>query len=667
MDPFSIIAAVGSFMVSERLLPPKSLLNAGMSLLFVYDMIIYQHDYASLRVYRGPGLLAFTLCCIAYSLRTWRRNGIACDELLFLPGTIYAEQFQDNYNDNADVNANTALENFRKGIPKNTSKTNIAETSEEIIMEEDDTIEMVPIINDSSSNDNIIEEEQKNDNEGYGYTYSPSAPSVFGASLDLAFPVLFNFHLFTEAKRSIKEIKDDETLTNEYIIANILPLIFLTVLYFRAIIPPWSRKRFWSVLCHIISSPYYKIIFRDDVIGNLITSFVRSMQDFIFTFFYYYTVTRSVLYPSIYSLNRTSEYLESNWLLHCIVSPMIAIAPMWWKFLQSLRKYYDDTLLHNNKWVHLCHAFKYLTSSMIVFYSLTHPLQERRLWWFLGFGIVTMFQIYCDVFLDWELFIFKPSNDNASYHNISNTTFSSSPINYCFMRFILQPLYNMRYIAINLYHGLHLRPQKHVFKDDYWYYIIFFFNCITRCCWMLNFLPTHYIDTTNDKIQIVRTFSKDFNAYLGMLVSVFEIMRRCLWCILVVELQSIKLVDGSYTRQNTTCNILSWLFGPMISNIYTKFGLVFSSYKYKEVMLDDDIESNDKSDIENEDDLSHRSSTKDISEEQLLSSPLPMRKSVEDTNIHHTQITLRRRILLYLELLCWVCTYVYFGYLALSH
>merc|ERR1711862_165623 len=78
--------------VSERLLPPKSILIIGMSILFIYDMIIYQHGYASLRVYRGPGLLAFTLCCIAYSLRIWRRNGIACDEILFLPDTIYAEK-----------------------------------------------------------------------------------------------------------------------------------------------------------------------------------------------------------------------------------------------------------------------------------------------------------------------------------------------------------------------------------------------------------------------------------------------------------------------------------------------------------------------------------------------------------------------------------------------
>jgi hypothetical protein len=35
--------------------------------------------------------MAFTLIMCAYSLRTWRRNGVACDELLFLPGTPHGQ------------------------------------------------------------------------------------------------------------------------------------------------------------------------------------------------------------------------------------------------------------------------------------------------------------------------------------------------------------------------------------------------------------------------------------------------------------------------------------------------------------------------------------------------------------------------------------------------
>ena len=38
-------------------------------------------------------LIAFALCCIAYSLHMWRRNGAACDKLLFSPGAMHAQRF----------------------------------------------------------------------------------------------------------------------------------------------------------------------------------------------------------------------------------------------------------------------------------------------------------------------------------------------------------------------------------------------------------------------------------------------------------------------------------------------------------------------------------------------------------------------------------------------
>mmetsp|Transcript_22120 Transcript_22120/g.31089 ORF Transcript_22120/g.31089 Transcript_22120/m.31089 type:complete len:188 (-) Transcript_22120:463-1026(-) len=37
-------------------------------------------------------MLAFTLMMAAWSLRAWRRNGVACDELLFLPGTLHGHE-----------------------------------------------------------------------------------------------------------------------------------------------------------------------------------------------------------------------------------------------------------------------------------------------------------------------------------------------------------------------------------------------------------------------------------------------------------------------------------------------------------------------------------------------------------------------------------------------
>lgn len=44
----------------------------------------------------GPGLFAFCLMMAAFSLRTWRRNGVACDELLFLPGSSHHGEIADS-------------------------------------------------------------------------------------------------------------------------------------------------------------------------------------------------------------------------------------------------------------------------------------------------------------------------------------------------------------------------------------------------------------------------------------------------------------------------------------------------------------------------------------------------------------------------------------------
>lgn len=88
----SLVAAVGSFVVSERVLKPKATVLVILGFVLAYDLTTKTQDVSSLRVYRGPSLVALTLMMVAYSLRMWRRNGIACDELIFLPGTQHGHQ-----------------------------------------------------------------------------------------------------------------------------------------------------------------------------------------------------------------------------------------------------------------------------------------------------------------------------------------------------------------------------------------------------------------------------------------------------------------------------------------------------------------------------------------------------------------------------------------------
>ena len=68
----------------------KAWVLAVLGTVVAYDLTQTSEDPWSLRVYRGPALVAFTISCVAASLRIWRRSGVACDELLFLPGTPMA-------------------------------------------------------------------------------------------------------------------------------------------------------------------------------------------------------------------------------------------------------------------------------------------------------------------------------------------------------------------------------------------------------------------------------------------------------------------------------------------------------------------------------------------------------------------------------------------------
>jgi hypothetical protein len=72
----SVLAAVGSFVVSERVLKPKATVLVILGSVLAYDLTTKTHDVSSLRVYRGkfiasvvshPGSLG---CCFSRQILT---------------------------------------------------------------------------------------------------------------------------------------------------------------------------------------------------------------------------------------------------------------------------------------------------------------------------------------------------------------------------------------------------------------------------------------------------------------------------------------------------------------------------------------------------------------------------------------------------------------------
>jgi len=577
------------------------------------------------------------MCC-AYSLRTWRRNGVACDELLFLPGTPHGVQQgiesplvvempeTPSHTNEGDAAAGIGIHqsqtqemtpildgqeasllqaSSRRIIHKSQSapipmqsleeegQERRAEESEEDDFdswngEDEESDEESPAENDAARPGVIGSSQQRNmseismDSEGReeeeedddrnelerfqqnhpritrigtffffrsptsatsaNATYAPSGPSVFGAGLDLSMPILFNFHLFIEAYNHMAEGGE--------MTAKILPLIFLSVLIVRSFIPPSRRGRFWATIKFTAMAPFHKVRFRDAFLGDVLTSLVRPAQDVLFALSYYATVIYGTVFGS-YGLTEAGLILEKSWILHNVILPSCALLPLWWKFLQTLRQSYDA----DKRWPFYGDSFKYLSAAMVIIYGMTHPEDRRSSWWLICFVLAVIYQIVWDTVVDWELFVITPRSDSQPVECQSPICTSisslrpSSRVLLGMQMYMMQPIsdaYRRVTAKIPSWEQIQLRPKR-LYKNNHFYWRIFIVNAMLRFTWMLCFIPAYRLSSSSEKQA---TFSSDVNSYIGVFLPVAEIIRRCYWGFLKVEMETIKMMDADvlYSR-----------------------------------------------------------------------------------------------------------------------
>jgi hypothetical protein len=379
---------------------------------------------------------------------------------------------------------------------------------------------------------------------GDSATYAPSGPSVFGAALDLSMPILFNFHLFIEAYNHVNPEDSGSEVP-----AKILPLIFLSVLIVRSFIPPSRRRRFWAVLKFTAMAPFYRMRYRDAFLGDVLTSLVRPIQDILFALSYYATVIYGTVFGS-YGLADAGLILERSWFLHNVILPTCALLPLWWKFLQTLRQSYDA----KKRWPFYGDSFKYLSAAMLIIYGMTHPEDRRSPWWLVCFVLATLYQIIWDTLVDWELFVIAPRAEGpptvteASCEPTCCAQISSlrpsSRFLLVFQMYILQPIADgARRLSASIpsFEQIHLRPKR-LYKTEKFYWKIFIANALLRYTWMLCFIPAYRLTSYSGE-EKVTTFSSDVNSYIGVILPVVEIIRRCLWGFLKLEVETLRIMD----------------------------------------------------------------------------------------------------------------------------
>lgn len=373
--------------------------------------------------------------------------------------------------------------------------------------------------------------------------YAPSGPSVVGAALDLSMPILFNFHLFIEAFNHMGDTTP----------AKILPLIFLTILMVRCSFPPGRRGRFYNTMKFTFMAPFHASRFRDSYIGDVLTSLIRPFQDVMFALSYYVTVVAGTI-SGKYGLSTSGEILVHSWWLHNVILPSVALVPLWFKFLQTLREAYD----HQQRWPYLGNAFKYLSAALVILYGMTHPEDRRSPLWLICFAWTMLYQIYWDVCMDWELLVIAPTarvgpqSDDEEVSPImtcgcSRAISSFHPNSHILLslhRYVLQPTHDgIAWVVrrIPSWRQIQLRPRR-LYKTNAFYWWILAYNAVFRFTWMLCFIPAYHLSASGT--EQVTTFSSDTNSYVGVLLPVAEILRRTFWGFLYLEMKTIKLMDG---------------------------------------------------------------------------------------------------------------------------
>jgi len=499
--------------------------------------------------------LAFTLYMMAFSLRTWRRNGVACDELLFLPGNTLLVQNNNNAANEGDVagggvseqelpmirnrSASTATNNSLSSLQEFVQASSWDDDDENDHNDDDDTTaaEQAPLRSNNSTRNNTFRENHpritrigsffffrtssSNTSTPNAAAYAPSGPSVVGAALDMSMPTLFNFHLFIEAYQHFLEGNGPEFT------AKILPMIFLSVLIIRTVVPPGRRGRFWTTLSYTVTAPWQVWQLRDDMVGDVLTSLVRPFQDVVFALAYYVTV----LYGSLsgrYGLLESGSRLEHNRLLHAVILPSCSLLPLWWRFLQCLRQAYDE----QQRWPALGNAWKYLTAGWIVLYGMTHPERGWEYWTVFGCGVV--YQLWWDVVMDWQLFVVGrdhavETTDCCCSRRIISSVRPNSYVLLGLQRHVLQPVRDVVwYCWSRLPRQISLRSRR-LYKQDSLYWRILVYNTLFRWVWMLSYIPNNpFMDTHN---------------YLGVVLPMVEILRRTLWGFLWLEVQTIRMTQ----------------------------------------------------------------------------------------------------------------------------
>ncbi|TDH66558.1 uncharacterized protein CCR75_006087 [Bremia lactucae] len=236
-----------------------------------------------------------------------------------------------------------------------------------------------------------------------------SFPQVFNDATNMAIVYLANVLLYYKV---VNGYFPEKLLHRGY-----YPLaLFLYTFYFYAI-RPWGQqfglmRTVWEVVC----SPLYPVTFFHTFVGDYLTSTVKVTQDVSWSLCFFATkefLQKDFVPPGV---KTTALLVEApscakNVYYVNVVVPLVCVLPLWWRFLQNLRRVYDT-----KTWCpHLPNAAKYALTQVVVLFGLFHPLRNNNseedasqvrlfvITWLILFTTSSLYAWVWDVTMDWGL------------------------------------------------------------------------------------------------------------------------------------------------------------------------------------------------------------------------------------------------------------------------
>ena len=325
---------------------------------------------------------------------------------------------------------------------------------------------------------------------------------------------LTHFSLFNEAANlsivyltnCLLLISHYEQALDSHVSSRIYPISLLTYFILKLLTPSdflsyWhSRSTLLASLLATVVAPFGSVSFRDTYIGDVLTSMVKVLVDVEFSCL----LVLSMLWPS------QQAALSS---VGSILIPFVSCAPLWFRFMQCLRRYYDT----RQRSPHLLNALKYAVAHSVVIVSTFHP-----------------------AFSDhhsshWELF---------RYAWLASTVASSL---YTFTWDVTQDWGLLQWGGEG---GTGLRSTL-LYGSALWYYWAVFSNFFLRFCWVLTLVPFALFEGFNSSSASPSSFLSYLlrsPSILLTLLTAAELFRRFQWTLLRVEWEQI--VKGSGFRMS---------------------------------------------------------------------------------------------------------------------